>query len=91
MFGMNITVDRHLCERKFIRWVKSHKKARINKKWHKKYGYISRCEGHAYEVRGMGLVCCPCFHEQMKREIRLANHQEMITAPLPRPVTMSCF
>lgn len=38
-----ILCSAHACQQpKFLRWKKSHRRSRINKKWHKKYGY--ECE-----------------------------------------------
>jgi hypothetical protein len=67
--AIRLTIDRYLCRPEFVGWKKSHRKARINKKWHKRYGPILRCKGHAYHVRGMGIVCCPCVAVSIKQEL----------------------
>lgn len=57
--GIPLTIDYQLCQLEFVGWKKNHRKARINKKWHKKYGPILRCKGHVFRV-GSKIVCCPC-------------------------------
>ena len=65
-----VSVNRYLCNGgKFVRWKRSHRKSRINKKWHKRYGMIlSKCSGVCYEVQGIGMVMCPCVEAQLKKE-----------------------
>jgi hypothetical protein len=39
MTGMRLTVSKHICKPPlFLRWRRNHRRARINKKWHKRYG-----------------------------------------------------
>ena len=71
--GMRVLVDPNICEKVFVRWLKSHRKSRINKKWHKKYGATIKCNGVAFEVNGIGLVCCPHFKQLMDKEIKVRN------------------
>ena len=67
--GMPLRVDRYLCDPpRFIRWKRNHRKARINKKWHKKYGAVyAYCQGKGYQVGGQ-LVVCPCMKAQLVKE-----------------------
>jgi hypothetical protein len=48
--GIPIIVDRYICKPEFIRWRRKHRKARINKKWRKKYGAVIACKGVGYEM-----------------------------------------
>ena len=57
-------VDPHLCQMEFVGWKKSHRRSRINKKWHKRYGPIMRCRGYAYNISGR-LACCPCVADKI--------------------------
>lgn len=63
--GMPVYVESHLCRPHFVRFRKNHRKARINRKWHKKYGAITRCDGHAYQVLNR-LIVCPCSMRKMR-------------------------
>lgn len=59
--GIPITVSRMLCEVKFLRWRRTHRRARIRKKWRKRYGMVlAKCPGVSYRLLGVGLICCPC-------------------------------
>lgn len=65
--GLRVTVQRHLCQTKFLRWARTHRRSRINKKWRKKYGpVIAPCPGFAFEIAGMGLLVCPCVAAKLK-------------------------
>ena len=75
---MNLTVDPHMCESKFVRWAKVHKRRRIAKKWRKRYGPIMRCPGVMFEVAAMEFfgkrtprrfICCPCIKAALDKEI----------------------
>ncbi len=67
--GFELTVDPHLCQVTFVRWRKNHRKARINKKWHKKYGYVSECkQDSVYQVMGR-LIGCPCMIAKLRQQI----------------------
>lgn len=59
--GIRITESRYICESpRFLRWRRNHRKSRLNRKWHKKYGAVmTTCPGVYYEVRGQGLIMCP--------------------------------
>lgn len=66
--GTPVYINEWLCETKFVRWRKSHRKARINKKWHKKYGAIySHCVGRGYQMGGK-LILCPCMAAALRKE-----------------------
>lgn len=68
--GMRVYVERYLCDRPFLRWVKNHRKKRIAKKWRKKYGAIyGMCPGKAFQIAGMGLVVCPCANAVLIKEV----------------------
>ena len=63
---------------KFVRWAKTHKRRRIAKKWHKRYGPIMGCLGVMFDVAAMDffgkktprqLLCCPCFKAMLDKEI----------------------
>ncbi len=42
--------------KKFLRWKKSHRRSRINKKWHKRYGAeYEVCRGVAFQIAGHSL------------------------------------
>lgn len=64
-----IHVSDYMCKTEFVRWRKNHRKSRINKKWHKRYGAIARCKGVAYNVAGMGIVMCPCVKAALDCEM----------------------
>ena len=74
LHGMNVQISHYLCDLPtFLRWRRNHRKVRINKKWHKKYGYITKpCPGKCYEIRGIGLVMCPHFKEQLNAQTKTA-------------------
>lgn len=65
---INIRVS--LCEvPSFVRWKRNHRKSRINKKWHKRYGAeMKYCKGVAYRV-GREFFVCPCMNELLKKEL----------------------
>lgn len=67
--GLQICVNPYLCSNEFVRWVRNHRRSRINKKWHKRYGMITRCSGsdRAYRVGDM-VVCCPCLGKKIQEE-----------------------
>lgn len=67
--GVKVYIEKCMCKTEFIRWRKSHKRSRINKKWHKRYGAIYACKGVAYNMKGIGLICCPCFKREMDKQI----------------------
>jgi len=67
--GIKVTISRMLCQQEFVRWRKSHRKARINKKWHKRYGPVTVCKGHGYQVAGIGIVGCPCFVNKLRAQL----------------------
>lgn len=48
--GVRVQVSRFICDGpQFVRWRKSHRKSRINKKWHKRYGAIfTTCPGKPF-------------------------------------------
>jgi len=64
--GFQIYINPSLCQVQFIRWRKNHKKSRINKKWHKRYGFISKCVNEKAFKMGNNLYLCPCLYEKMK-------------------------
>ncbi len=88
--GMKIVVNRYLCKVEFVRWRKSHRKSRINKKWHKKYGAIWRCKGMCFNLQGHTLVMCPCTHAEMMKVVK--DHPDpfeaILTAPMPPSLAM---
>lgn len=65
-----IIVNQSLCMKTFIRFSRNHRKARINKKWHKKYGAITRCVANPVEIKGMGFFMCPCRERELKESIK---------------------
>lgn len=62
-----LLVCRWLCDPpKFIRWKRKHRKARINKKWQKRYGAVYEyCKGVAWNACG-NLHVCPCMANALK-------------------------
>lgn len=66
-FGLRVYVAAELCRMEFVRWRKSHRKSRINKKWHKKYGAIHRCANTEGIRMGDSLHVCPCVKAKMDR------------------------
>lgn len=64
--GIPFYVDQTLCQVKFVRWRRNHRKSRINKKWHKKYGFIAECGGYGFHMDGMGMYVCPCMANQIR-------------------------
>lgn len=70
IFSNEIIVDKYLCQVTFIRFKKSHRKSRINKKWHKRYGIITACvNDKAFKV-GNKILVCPCMFEKMKKGLK---------------------
>lgn len=67
--GIRLTVERHLCQPKFVRWRRTHRQKRIAKKRRKKYGAVYACPGVAYQVAGMGIVVCPCAAAVIRRAV----------------------
>lgn len=69
--GLNVMVSHYLCEPpRFLRWRRNHRKSRINKKWHKRYGAVySACPGKAYQLGGR-LMVCPCVWDALQKEAR---------------------
>jgi hypothetical protein len=58
--GMKVYVNPILCNRVFLRWARTHRKRRINKKWRKRYGAIFRpCPGIVLEFYS-AFYLCPC-------------------------------
>lgn len=52
----------------FLRWKRNHRRSRINKKWHKKYGGVySKCPGKGINVFGF-LYLCPHAAESIRKE-----------------------
>jgi hypothetical protein len=71
MADVRFTVSMYLCDSPvFLRWKKNHRKSRINKKWHKKYGAVYKpCPGKAYRMRGFGIVVCPCVAAAFEKKL----------------------
>lgn len=68
--GIQIHVAHILCDPpSFLRWKKNHRKSRINKKWHKRYGpVLSECLGApGYQIGGK-LYVCPHLMEKIKAD-----------------------
>ena len=74
----SLIVEPLICESKFVRWVKTHKRRRIAKKWRKRYGAIFWCPGVMFEIASMEFhcmrtprqfVCCPCVKAAIDQEI----------------------
>lgn len=72
--GIPLYVNQYACKLpEFVRWRRTHKKARIAKKWRKRYGAVmSTCPG-VYVLMGKtahtkeSIVVCPCWMEQWKK------------------------
>lgn len=67
--GFQITVDKHLCELRFVRWRKTHRQKRIRLKWQKKYGAITACASETAYRMGSRLICCPHMAEKIRLTI----------------------
>lgn len=78
--ALKINISNYLCNVQHVRFRRNHRKARVNKKWHKKYGSITRCVANAFQIEGMGLVMCPC----RKRELDEAIKKQNQSAEVPR-------
>ena len=74
----SLIVNSFICEPKFVRWAKVHKRRRIAKKWRKRYGPIVRCPGVMFDVAPMDFfgkktprqfICCPCVKAVLDKEI----------------------
>lgn len=67
----NVFSDPHLCDcPRFVRWNRTHRRPRVNKKWRKRYGATyERCRGVVVRVGG-NLHACPCAVDEMKKESR---------------------
>lgn len=65
--AMPLMVSIYLCQTSFLRWRRTHKKARIRKKWRKRYGAVfSQCKGHFYKI-GDTFMACPCVAAQIRK------------------------
>ncbi len=75
--GIPVYANSLLCDGgKFLRWRKNHRKSRINKKWHKKYGFeVTQCSNPAFRV-GDKLIVCPHAMRELEKTIgaRRADH-----------------
>lgn len=67
--GFPFRISNYICEPPtFVRWKRSHRKARINKKWHKLHGPVtSTCRGVAYRMGGE-MIACPCAMLKIRTE-----------------------
>lgn len=67
--GIPVTVNYSLCDTK-KKYVRRHRKSRINKKWEKRYGanlvVEKECSGVSYQVRG-AIFCCPHVFDQLQK------------------------
>ncbi len=61
LHGISVTVNDMLCRNdKMVRPKRPHRRARVQKKWIRRYGWVmGGCTGHGYEMAGVGLVGCP--------------------------------
>ncbi len=68
--GVPVTESRSLC-RPFTEQRRKHRRARINKKWRKRYGMTDReCRGQGYQMGkggSMHFVGCPHFVAQIRK------------------------
>lgn len=66
---MQVVVSGSMCEPPtFLRWKRSHRRSRINKKWHKKYGAVMKpCPGRAFQLPGCKLVVCPHVNAMLRK------------------------
>lgn len=75
MSGTLITSNHLLCTPGGpLRPRRPHRRARIAKKWQKRYGWVMKpCPGNAFEMMDYGgrrIVCCPCVIAAVKaREV----------------------
>lgn len=77
-FGPTVTKSALLCSfATALRPKRMHRRARIAKKWKKRYGMVmSECNGRdkdglrAYEMAGMGIVACPHAYELISKALR---------------------
>lgn len=58
----------YMCDMRFVRWRKKHRRSRINKKWQKRYGAIMECKGVAYNLGGT-VHACPCIVKALKEQL----------------------
>lgn len=74
---IKVILINYICDSpKFIKYKKNHRKSRINKKWHKKYGAIyEECQGKAYEVFGE-FYCCPHYKAKLEEAIKKQNENQ---------------
>lgn len=68
--GMRVFENDFICELKFVRWARTHRKKRIREKWKKRYGPIMACKGVAYKINKIGLMVCPCMMKKMQEALR---------------------
>ncbi len=54
---------------KAIRPKRPHRRARIRKKWLRRYGWVLKCDGHGYQMAGVGLVGCPHFVAKIRKAV----------------------
>lgn len=58
-----------LCLMTFVRWRRTHRQKRIQKKWAKKYGAVMACkQEQAYQI-GNRILMCPHMAAAVKREL----------------------
>lgn len=66
--GLSVHVHPALCKVEFIRQRKTHRKARIRKKYRKKFGCIYECRAKEAKQIGRNLYVCPHIFEALKKE-----------------------
>jgi len=69
-FITQIVVNKYLCMSTFIRFRRNHRKKRVNKKWHKKYGAITKCESTVLQRHDGTLIMCPCRKTELDTAIK---------------------
>lgn len=57
--GLRIIVNRYHCAMKVIGQKRKHRKKRINLKWRKKYGVVTKCTQDLVFEMGGKLIVCP--------------------------------
>lgn len=67
--GIPVTESRSLCRPGPLRSRRPpHRRARIRKKWLRRYGYIALpCTGHGYKMAGIGVVGCPHWIDRLRK------------------------
>lgn len=67
--GIDVTVSKSLCQELAVRPKRPHRRRRIQKKWIRRYGMVMHCDGHGYQMAGVGIVGCPHWVAKLRKSV----------------------